>query len=492
MIPEVTDLIEKYVLGELCGTQLSEMQKMIKESPEIAFEVKLMQEISVAIAEQDVIDLRSNLKEIIDSEVNESKEEIKFNLADHFSSTTTAKNFTSQVSTTESSLQHIHIENHSKSLTGRIHQIPIASNQINQSFFSNQLSDSSIWEDIKEAILEKDIFELRNNLKDIISQGYINLSDFEIDQFLSNELSEERTTEIDSMIFSNKMVADQIKLHQEIDNAISENDIIEIKNNLSQIIEEEQQIKISEIKRIDDYLLNYLDEKEYAELESIINEDNIFRREVELNAEINAAITEAEVMNLRNSLSEIISENKESNKIRRFIPDNVKGSPLKYVGVAASAAAIISAGLFTLTQQKVNSEALFNQVYKPYEASGLFRSATVSNPAFLGIDLYNNQRYDDALSQFSKVLNENKDNPMCNFYAGLCYMGKNQYSDAIKFFQYVITEKDNLFIEQAEWYMALSLLKTSDEQKAYAILNRIIDEKSYYKKNAKELLRKLK
>jgi len=71
-------------------------------------------------------------------------------------------------------------------------------------------------------------------------------------------------------------------------------------------------------------------------------------------------------------------------------------------------------------------------------------------------------------------------------------MEKSDFEKAIVSFQKVISEKDNLFTEQAEWYTALSLLKTNEKKNAYAILNQIVDYKGYYSKNAKGLLKKLK
>ena len=116
-----------------------------------------------------------------------------------------------------------------------------------------------------------------------------------------------------------------------------------------------------------------------------------------------------------------------------------------------------------------------------------------------GITLFDRKEYsnaltkfDEAIAQFVLVLNENGEHPMCNFYMGLCYMEKNNFKQAINSFQKVIIEKDNLFIEQAEWYMALSMLKTNEVKESYTILNRIVDNKEYYQKNAKELLNKLK
>jgi hypothetical protein len=492
MIPETNNLIEKFILGELEGNELNDFHILMKNSAEFAHEVEMNQEIAQSILEQDVMDLRSNLQTIFPNSKYQPGEHPLFDFAQNLNIPSVHNEFSDDISTSENSLQQIHLENHLKCITERIHQISSRTDRIQETILSGQINDFIFEEGIKDAILEKDIIELRNNLKEIVSRGYVSFSDYEIDQYRSNDLSQKQMMEISEFVECDKMMVNQIKLHEEIDRAISENDIFSLRNSIASIIDEEQQISYTEIKRIDDYLLQYLDENERSEFELLL-EDNIkMKNEIVLNSEINEAIKEKDVMNLRSELSQISDENRQSTKIRKFIPENIQNRPLRYVGVAASAAAVITVGLFTFSNQKTTPDKLFQQAYQPYEATGLFRSAPLSNPSFIGIDLYNDRKYDDAIGQFDIVLNDNNEHPMCNFYTGLCYMGKNNFDDAVISFQKVITEKDNLFIEQAEWYMALSLLKTNERKEAYTILNRIIENKGYYHKNAKELIKKLK
>jgi hypothetical protein len=492
MIPETDYNIEKFILGELDKNELDDFYLKMKNSTEFSFEVKLNQEITNSIFEQDIMDLRSNLRDICSSQKNVDTEHILFDFAQNLSVISIQNEFSHDISTTENSLQQIHLETHLKCLSERIHQISSKTSSSQETILSNQISDFIFEEEIKEAILEKEVIELRKNLMEIVSQGHFNFTDFEIDQYRSNELTQSQMQDMNVLFENNKMMAKQLKLHEEIDFAINEKDIFTLRNSLTGIIDNEQQISYSEIKRIDEYLLNYLNEKDRTDFELMLEDNNKLKNETLLNSEINNASIEKDVIRLRSTLSEIISENKQSTKIRKFIPDSFQNKPLRYVGVAASAAAVISAGFFTLSQQKTTSENLFQQAYHPYDATGLFRSAPLSNPSFKGIDLYNDRKFDEAINQFAIVLKENNEHPMCNFYTGLCYMEKNSFNEAIISFQKVITEKDNLFTEQAEWYMALSLLKTYEEKRAYAILNQIVENNGYYHKNAIELLKKLK
>lgn len=490
MIADQHEMIEKFLLGELKGKTLRDFENEIQKSPQLASEVKLFKEIITSIQEKDIIDLRANLKAICNDNVTQTSEHVYFDLAQNLT-VNSVGDFTTEISISENTLQQIHIDNHKKTLNGRIHQINLQTDPNQESLLNKQIDDFSFWEEIKEAVLEKDVIELRNNLNEITSEGQVYLTDQEIDEFLSNELPPDQMAEIEKMIANNKILFSHLQLHKEIDEAIQEQDIIKLRGSLFSMIEKEQQVEPNEMKRIDDYLLDYLDESDRADFEAHLAENIKLMEEVRLQAEINDSILEKDILKIRASLSEITGESKESTKIRKFIPDNLKEKPLQLISAAASIAAVVSAGFLSLNHENMNAEKLYRQVYHPYEATGLFRSATVANPAINGIDLYNAHRYDEAIVQFSSVLNDNCDHPMSNFFTGLCYMEKNEFDKAIGSFQNVIDEKDNLFIEQAQWYMALSYMGANKEKDAYELLNRIVGNSGYYRRNAKELLKKL-
>jgi hypothetical protein len=491
MISEPNEIIEKYLLGELKGKALRDFETEMLNSPQLASEVELLKDIIHSINEKDIIDLRANLKAISNENVTQTSEQVFFDLAQNLT-INSSQAFSSAITSSESSLQQIHIENHKKAMNERIHKISLTTDQEQELLLNKQISDFSFWEEVKEAVLEKDIIDLRNNLNEITSQGQLYFTDYEIDEYLSNEMQPDQADEFEKMMLNNKVLYDHVQLHRDIDRAVQENDIIKLRDSLNSIVEKEQQVEPAEVRRIDEYLLNYLDESERIDFESHLAENVKLEEEVKLNSEINEAIGEQDIMKIRASLSEIINENKESTKIRKFVPDNFREHPFRLIGAAASISAIISAGFLNLNHENMNAEKLYRQVYHPYEATGLFRSATIVNPAINGVDLYNAHRYDEALLQFSTVLKENCEHPMSNFFTGLCYMEKNQFEKAIGSFQNVIDEKDNLFIEQAQWYMALSYLGCNKEKDAYSLLNGIIDNKGYYKKEAKDLLKRLK
>ena len=55
----------------------------------------------------------------------------------------------------------------------------------------------------------------------------------------------------------------------------------------------------------------------------------------------------------------------------------------------------------------------------------------------------------------------------------------------------IITNNDNLFIEQAKWYLGMCYLKTENTDKAEDVFNEIVKEESYYKDVAVKVLKDL-
>ncbi|MDA3930911.1 MAG: tetratricopeptide repeat protein [Prolixibacteraceae bacterium] len=437
------------------------------------------------------MELRSNIQSIFKpNEKAEKKVENLFDLSQNLDTSKLSNTSIKEIDSIENSLQFIHLDNHTKSQTERIHEMKSENEELNY-LNVEKITNTNLWKEISISLKENDIIELRSNLNEIINSGNANITDFEIDQFIDADLSSTTMEDLDSLIKQNQKIASLVELHHEINNAIQENDITSLRSSIGSIIEEEQMISYSEIKRMDEYLLDYLDEKEHNEYEEKLSDDLRLRTETNLNTEINEALLENDIMNLRSSIYEIANENEKETKIRQFIPNTFKKSPSRMLGAAASIAAVISVGAISLSQQKSTANEIYSKVYKPYEATGLYRSASSLLPEVIGTDLYNKHKYLGALEQFNKVLKANPEHPMCNFYAGLSYQQLFEYKKAIIAYQNVIDEKDNLFIEQAEWYMALCLLKSNDQNKAFTTFNRIIDKNGYYSKDVKDLMKQL-
>ncbi|HPR32102.1 MAG TPA: tetratricopeptide repeat protein [Prolixibacteraceae bacterium] len=309
-----------------------------------------------------------------------------------------------------------------------------------------------------------------------------------IDEYLLGNLNESQRMDFENEMNQSPQLQDEVHFNQHLMNALLENDIFSLRTSIKNIMDEEE-TKKEPVASIDSYLLDQLNNDERIDFEKQMKHDGHFRREIGLNREINEAIQEKEVMRLRKLTADIIRSEQDREHSASWFN---RKKPLIYIGAAASVTALLASGAHYMFRPHKTAEELFHQMYQPFTEKGFQRSFSQANPVFSGIECYNERKYDAALEQFSRVLTENEYHPMSNFYSGLCYMEKREYEKAGLFFQKVIDEKNNLFIEQAEWYLALSFMADSNEVQALPLLNSIIEKKGYYEKNARDIIKKLK
>lgn len=76
--------------------------------------------------------------------------------------------------------------------------------------------------------------------------------------------------------------------------------------------------------------------------------------------------------------------------------------------------------------------------------------------------------------------------------SGVSNMEESKYVEAEKAFTTVIDDNNNLFIESAQWYLALCYVKTEEKDKASQLLMSIRNDGGIYSREAKKVLRKIK
>lgn len=104
------------------------------------------------------------------------------------------------------------------------------------------------------------------------------------------------------------------------------------------------------------------------------------------------------------------------------------------------------------------------------------------------MELFSKGNNKKALSRFQVILETYADDINANFYAGLCYYNLKEYSKATQSFDKCVDSKYTNFAEEAEWYMAKSLLAGGDKSRAIAIFQKIAGNNSYYSSQAKKII----
>lgn len=241
--------------------------------------------------------------------------------------------------------------------------------------------------------------------------------------------------------------------------------------------------------RIEDFLDGDLNQEQLKEFEQNLLDDSDLQMELDLHQEIDEAIMETDIMDLRSKLEAIETPPTPSRKRKlKFLT--------KWNIAAASLALIIGLGsLMYIFNDKstYSNDQIFSNYYKPYNVVVNTRSAdaTVDNLLMNAVNSYESKDYRTALTLFKQILDKDSTNITSNFYSGISNIEINEYSKANKNFTRVIKHKNNLFIEQSEWYLGFCYLMTNEKDKALKQFHVIAQGNSFYKTKALEIINRL-
>lgn len=245
-----------------------------------------------------------------------------------------------------------------------------------------------------------------------------------------------------------------------------------------------------EFDRIENYLDNQLNENEILDFEKDLMNDLDLEMELNLHNEVNKAIMEEDVMDLRAKLEaiDIPSTNQEKRKVRFQSKLKIAAaSMILFIGIASV--------YYMLGNKTYTNEDVFMNYYKPYSIVTNTRSSSdeantnkIIEQAFKS---YESKNYREALSLFQTILDKDSTNLTSNFYSGISNIQIQEYLKANKNFTRVLNHKNNLFIEQSEWNLGFCYLMTNEREKAKETFSAIAKGNSFYRTKAKEILSKL-
>jgi len=228
-------------------------------------------------------------------------------------------------------------------------------------------------------------------------------------------------------------------------------------------------------------------EKEWF-LKELEGNENL-RNEVDLRKRTDEVLKNQKVMSLRNKLSEI---EKQRSEVKSPVHASKKTVYVRYAAVFTGL--VLIGTLVFLPGKSLTNEDILKQYYRVYEPPTAQRSASSSTDAnfSLALEFYNAHDYDKAEALFSKVL-ENKPGDMQTvLLKGVTNFEEKKYPEAKQSFGRVIDDKNNLYIDQAEWYLALCYLNTNERDKAKELFRAISNESGIFQADAKKIIRGLK
>jgi tetratricopeptide (TPR) repeat protein len=244
--------------------------------------------------------------------------------------------------------------------------------------------------------------------------------------------------------------------------------------------------KTSHSQSIEQYRFGPMSESERLKFEQDLVENPKLNHEFQLDIEIDESLKQYDIIDLRRKLFRAMNEEKAQVKI----PAQKSFHSRWYMVAASITFLILLGGAFHLMKPvKYTNNTLFEMYYSGENAHNLTRSAGNNNDE--AMTKYKEGDYNGALVLFNEILDKDAENIYIRYYTGLASIETNQNERAIKEFKYIIDQKNNLFVENAQWYLALSYLKNNQVKEAKTLLVRINDSSNPHNKEASQILKRI-
>lgn len=469
-----------------------EFEAELQTNPELRSELQLWKEIQEALEEKEILAFRDKLKNVAAQHtlVADGENAFEFlNELDDFNELTDNLNSEELINYFES-LPKVHAYHHEKNSNENIHQFYKTQSQLNASHSDEDSFDFDLseFEGLEEAILEKDILQLRQKLSQVSKVVEPQYSVEEIDEYLNGNLMGSDLIDFESDLIQNKSLQNELKLHREIDEALMESDILNLRNQLHNIVKSETSWNVAE-ETIEDFIDGELTGDLLTEFNAEYADNLDLQAEVELRRQVNEAISESEIFALRAKLKDARSE-AETKKVKMLIPHSKSGyfrflrTSVAIIVVLVGFAGVLHNGFLSL-----------DGTYKHfYHTPSWSPERSVTNEITLLQEAnfhFVNSEYGQVIQLLNKLENADE-KPVFSFYKGASYQNLGEFEEAITEYTKVIKDADNLFVEEAEWYRSLCYLKIADKEKAKNELLAVIERKGHFEKDAKAVLRRLK
>ena len=244
------------------------------------------------------------------------------------------------------------------------------------------------------------------------------------------------------------------------------------------------------LNRVDRYLHGDMSAEEKIVFERHLKEDPELAELLELQRELSDVLLDRDAQEFAGVLENVYdtyAKNRKKNLWRRPV--------FRATGIAATVLVLLVSGY--LIKERAGklplNRAIVAKYYRPYDVPVNYRSpeGTLDATFRKAVEQYNNKKYDEAISLFEQVLKEDTTRMDANLMNGLSNFEVHQYNKADSSFNKIIKNRDNLYLQQAQWYLGFCFLMTNKNDKAVALYKKIIKQQGYYSKKAEKILRML-
>jgi tetratricopeptide (TPR) repeat protein len=239
---------------------------------------------------------------------------------------------------------------------------------------------------------------------------------------------------------------------------------------------------------IERYLANEMGPDEKMWFEKEVDGNVALEKELLLRRKAELIIKSSDIMDLRYKLRSIEKTRADKESSRRIGTRAI----INYAAIFTGLLFIGSIVYFSSTN--LSKETIYKKYYKTYESVSATRSGVseVTSLYSEAIGYYNNKEYQKAAQALEVLLKEDQGNMEYQFQLANSYMGGQKYPEAGSSYLKVIEDNNNLFIEDAKWYLGICYIMTDEMEKAKNQLRIISSSEGRYQKDAKKLLRRIK
>lgn len=486
------------MVKDLTEDELLEFQTLLSIDPTLAEDLRLSTEVEEALQERDILSLREELKNMArqtnitsgNGKEHQEDADAYFGLSEEVANSVNLE-VKEEDADIGNYLQQLHIKNHALVSKEIVHDLYTEEVHAEPEHSAMPPEDESLFAEIRDAMAEKELMDLRANLQSIAQSISVHKHSMEeIEKFIHGELDQESESMIREEAIINPALSNEILLHSEIDNAVEEQDIMKLRAGLKKMMKNEYSHSRS-VEEIESYLADDLEEQALVNFEDELLANPGLADDLTFHKEVNQALGEVDIMKLRAGLQQVAQD--ERNRLSEKL--GVSPPRRKHLFWYAAASVVLLMLTFSslLRHKTYTSQQLYSAYYQPYKDVGhVSRSATSSmnqlNVALAEMDKGN---YPAALNLLKSSPPGGEEAFCINFYSGVAYQEIGEFQNAINSFTKVVDQGDNLLVEQSEWFIGLCYLRIEEREKARAQFRSIVAKNGFYRDQSVKLLKQM-
>lgn len=241
---------------------------------------------------------------------------------------------------------------------------------------------------------------------------------------------------------------------------------------------------------IDQFLQNELKGQELTDFLEKLKSDSNLAQEVELQKLLARGIQDQGNQELRERLKHIHQDVKNSKSSSKKSIGRFRKTRLVATFAAMGILLMIA---FNFWNSSLTNDDLFVEFYQPFQVKLVSRDEMSGNLESRVEATYKAGDYKNVVKLLIELREKKENDSRVLLGLGNAYLNLGNYQNAEESFNEIIKNKDELYLDQAKWFLALTYLKSGKMEKCKGLLRQLTNEETTdFYEEAKALLTKVK